>query len=78
MLDTTRSLDARRAEAPSDRELLQSYLDDIFDTRVLGQEEQVELLRQMETAEAGLREALATIPETQYLTGFAYEVIASW
>ena len=21
---------------------------------------------------------LATIPETQYLTGFAYEVIASW
>ncbi len=72
MLDTTRSLDARRAEAPSDRELLQSYLDDIFDTRVLGQEEQFALLNQMETAEAGLREALAAMPET------ARRLVARW
>ncbi len=51
-------------DARSDRELLQNYLDDIFDTRVLDQDEQLDLLKQMETAEAGLREALAAIPET--------------
>ena len=51
-------------DARSDRELLQNYLDDIFDTRVLDQDEQLDLLKQMETAEAGLRGALAAIPET--------------
>ena len=52
------------ADAGSHRELLQNYLDDIFDTRVLDQDEQLDLLKQMEAAEAGLREALAAIPET--------------
>lgn len=51
-------------DARSDRELLQNYLDDIFDTRVLDQDEQLGLLKQMERAEVGLREALAAIPET--------------
>ncbi len=72
MLDTTRLRSAPRAEAPSERELLQSYLDDIFDTRVLGQDEQRGLLMQMEAAEAGLREALAGIPET------ARRLLARW
>ncbi len=39
-----------RGDARSDRELLQNYLDDIFDTRVLDPNEQLDLLRQMETA----------------------------
>jgi RNA polymerase primary sigma factor len=82
MLDTTRPFHAQKgsirkssapqAETPSDRELLQSYLDDIFDTRVLGQDEQLELLTQMEAAEAGLRETLAAIPET------ARRLLARW
>ncbi|MBK7948292.1 MAG: sigma-70 family RNA polymerase sigma factor [Deltaproteobacteria bacterium] len=55
---------AQRDRAPSEREILQSYLDDIFDTPVLGQAEQRDLLEKMETAEAGLREALAGIPQT--------------
>lgn len=53
-----------RGDARSDRELLQNYLDDIFDTRVLDPEEQLDLLKQMEAAEAALREALAAIPES--------------
>lgn len=53
-----------REEARSDRELLQNYLDDIFDTRVLDPDEQLDLLKQMEEAEAGLREALAAVPES--------------
>ena len=64
MLDKIQVRSAPRAEASSDREILQSYLDDIFDTRVLGQGEQLELLKQMEEAETGLRDALAAIPET--------------
>jgi RNA polymerase primary sigma factor len=54
------------------RPLLQSYLDDIFDTRVLGLDEQTALFEQMETAEADLRAALAAIPQT------ARSVVARW
>lgn len=72
MLETTRLRSAPRVEVASDREILQSYLDDIFDTRVLGQDEQLGLLKQMEAAEAGLRDALASIPET------ARRLVARW
>jgi len=61
---TTPNAVSRRDRAASEREILQSYLDDIFDTPVLGQAEQRELLERMEIAEAGLREALASIPQT--------------
>ncbi|MFO0688029.1 MAG: sigma-70 family RNA polymerase sigma factor [Myxococcota bacterium] len=55
---------AARDRVASEREILQSYLDDIFDTPVLGQAEQRDLLERMEQAEAGLRESLASIPQT--------------
>ena len=45
-----------------EREILQSYLDDIFDTPVLETGHQNKLFLEMETAEAGLREALSEIP----------------
>lgn len=50
--------------APVEREILQSYLDDIYDTPVLETEEQNDLFRGMENAEAGLRAELATVPGT--------------
>ena len=50
--------------APSDREVLQSYLDDIYDTPVLDTETQHDLFRGMEAAESELRDALAEIPAT--------------
>ena len=50
--------------APSDREVLQSYLDDIYDTPVLDTETQHDLFRGMEAAESELRGALAEIPAT--------------
>jgi RNA polymerase sigma factor (sigma-70 family) len=45
-----------------EREILQSYLDDIFDTPVLETGHQNELFLEMETAEVGLREALSEVP----------------
>ena len=48
---------------PRDRQILQSYLDDIYDTPVLETEEQNRLFVNMEGAEASLREALAQIPD---------------
>lgn len=48
----------------ADREILQDYLDDIFDTPVLPTEEQVELFQAMGMAEEGLRDALSKIPAT--------------
>lgn len=50
-----------------EREILQNYLDDIYDTPVLETEEQNELFRGMEAAEAGLRDALARVPEVAEL-----------
>ncbi|MFK7898161.1 MAG: RNA polymerase sigma factor RpoD/SigA [Myxococcota bacterium] len=58
--------------AAADREILQDYLDDIFDTPVLPTEEQVELFQSMGTAEDGLRDALAKIPAT------AEHLVALW
>lgn len=56
----------------SDRDLLQCYLDEIFDTRVLGRDEQIELLDAMQKAEQGLRDALASMPAT------ARSLVARW
>lgn len=56
----------------ADREILQDYLDDIFDTPVLPTQEQVELFQAMGTAEEGLRDALAKIPAT------AGHLVALW
>ena len=60
---------ARSPQSPtaSDREILQNYLDDIYDTPVLETEEQHDLFRGMEAAEADLRVELAGIPETAEL-----------
>ncbi|MEZ4331657.1 MAG: sigma-70 family RNA polymerase sigma factor [Myxococcota bacterium] len=57
---------------PADREILQSYLDDIFDTPVLDPAEQRELLEAMEAAETDLRTALAAIPAA------ARALVARW
>lgn len=54
------------------REILQNYLDDIFDTPVLPTSEQNQLFEAMEEAEAGLREALASIPAV------ARDLVARW
>jgi len=72
MLEAPRPRRAPLASAPTDRALLQDYLDDIFDTPVLGADEQEALWLQMETAEAALRRALAEIPET------ARRLVARW
>lgn len=47
---------------PVEREVLQNYLDDIYDTPVLDTDEQHSIFRAMEEAEADLRDALAEIP----------------
>lgn len=74
MLDSTRPrpATARRDRTPAEREILQSYLDDIFDTPVLDPAEQRELLEAMEEAEVDLRAALAAIPAT------ARALVARW
>ena len=54
------------------REILQNYLDDIYDTPVLETTEQNELFLGMEEAEAGLRAALAQIP------ALASALVARW
>ena len=62
---------ARKSSA-ADREILQNYLDDIFDTPVLETEEQHELFRNREVAEQQLRAELATIPAV------AERLVARW
>ncbi len=56
-----------RIRAGGPREILQSYLDDIYDTPVLATDEQNGLFAEMETAEQALRDSLASIPETAAL-----------
>ena len=51
----------RSLTRPPNREILQNYLDDIFDTPVLETQEQNALFLGMEEAEAGLRAALARL-----------------
>jgi len=53
-----------REDSSTAGDLLESYLDDIYDTPVLGLDEQVEVFQEMESAENLLREALAAIPAT--------------
>ena len=61
-----------RSSSAGDREILQNYLDDIFDTPVLETDEQHELFRNMEVAEQQLRAELATIPAV------AERLVARW
>lgn len=53
--------------ASSEADILQNYLDDIYDTPVLETDEQHDLFRAMEAAEASFREELAWIPQTAEL-----------
>jgi RNA polymerase sigma factor (sigma-70 family) len=60
----TRSATTPTERPPTERDLLQDYLEDIVDMSVLAPEEQIRLLQNVESAEASLRAALAEIPET--------------
>ena len=62
----TATLETARKSLPapaSEREILQNYLDDIYDTPVLETEEQHDLFRGMEAAEADLRAELSGVPQ---------------